>query len=84
MFLPPTPPVTKPVTAEGPSASAMSGGPNLGRAGTTSPNEWTEMTGNATLPSSAPRAEATANDAPTFPSIKEEALTKRAALSRIS
>ena len=70
---PPTPPVTKPVIAEGPSAYAMPEGPTLGRAGITSPDKWTEMTGKVTQPSSSPRAEAMANDAPTFPLIKEEA-----------
>ena len=51
----------------------MPGDPSLGRAGITSPDKWTEMTGKVTELSPPPRVEASANDAPTFPPIKAEA-----------
>ena len=51
----------------------MAAGPILGRAGTTPPSQWTEMTGKVAAPPSPPRAEAPANDALTFPPIKAEA-----------
>ena len=70
---PPTPSATKPTPAEERSSYAISGGPSLGRAGITFPDKWTEMMGMVTEPSSPPRAEAPANDAPTFPPIKAEA-----------
>ena len=43
------------------------------RAGITPPTKWTGMTGKVIEPSSPPRAEAPANDAPNFPPIKAEA-----------
>ena len=70
---PPTPSASKATIAEERSAYTMPGGPSLGRAGITSPDKWTEMTGKVKEHSSPPRAEAPANDAPNFPPIKEEA-----------
>ena len=70
---PPTPSATKPMPAEERSAYTMPGGPSLCRAGITSHDKWTEMIGKVTEPSSPPRAEASANDAPNFPPIKAEA-----------
>ena len=51
----------------------ITAGPALGRARITPPSQWTEMTGKVTAPPSPPKAEAPANDAPTFPPIKAEA-----------
>ena len=70
---PPTPSMTKPVSAEGPTASSMSAEPILGRAGVTPAGEWTQLTRKVSMPSPPDRAEAIANDAPPFPPIKEEA-----------
>ena len=46
--------------------------PPVGRASVIPPTQWTEMTGKVTETSSS-RAEAPANDAPTFPPIKAKA-----------
>ena len=51
----------------------MVAGPALGRAGIIPPPQWKEMTGKVTTPPSPPKAEAPANDAPSFPPIKAEA-----------
>ena len=50
----------------------MSAEPILGRAGVTPAGEWTQLTRKVSLPSPPDRAEATVNDAPAFPTIKEE------------
>ena len=69
---PATPSVPKPNPVEE-STRSMAAGPTLGRAGIIPPPQWTEMTGKV-IGSSSLRAEAPANDAPTFPPIKAEAL----------
>ena len=65
--------MTKWVSAEGPTASSMSAEPILGRPGVTPAGEWTQLTGKDSMPSPPGRAEATADDARAFPTIKEEA-----------
>ena len=70
---PPTPPVTKPASAEGPSALSKLVEPSRPRAMVTPASEWMSLTGKVNMPPPQDRAEAMAHDAPVLHPIKEEA-----------
>ena len=71
---PPTPPASTPMSSEqGLSDTSKPAEPSRSRAQVTPADEWTTLTGKVSMPPLADRAEATANDAPILPPVKEEA-----------
>ena len=70
---PPTPPVTKTASVEGPSASSKPAELSQPHAQVTPPSEWMSLMWKVSMPPPQDKAEAMAHDAPALHPIKEEA-----------